>query len=144
MSEQSTKPPVWFWIVSVVSLLWNGMGVNAYLAQAYMTAEDLAALPLDRQALYENYPAWATAAFAIAVFGGTIASVLLLVRKKLAHLLFVISLIGVLVQNTHSFFLSDTVAVMGAQAIIFPLLVILIGFGLIFFAKKGIQSRWLT
>ena len=48
-----------------------------------MTAEDLAALPLEQQPLYENIPAWVTGAFAIAVFGGSLACILLLIRKKL-------------------------------------------------------------
>lgn len=30
-----TKPPIWFWIISVIALIWNLMGVMAYLGQAY-------------------------------------------------------------------------------------------------------------
>ena len=83
MTENSTnKPPVWFWIVSVVALIWNGMGVMAYLGQAYMSDDALAALPEAEQALYANVPAWATAAFAIAVWGGLLGCLALLLRKK--------------------------------------------------------------
>ena len=37
MTTSINKPPTWFWIVSVIALIWNGMGVNQYLGQAYQT-----------------------------------------------------------------------------------------------------------
>ena len=38
MTVNSTqKPPIWFWIVAIIGLIWNGMGVNHYLQQAYNT-----------------------------------------------------------------------------------------------------------
>ncbi len=105
MTSDSVKPPVWFWIVGVIALIWNGMGVKAYLDQAYMTPEKLAALPNPDQAMYSiEYPAWVTAAFAVAVFGGTIGSILLLFRKKSAYFVFVVSLVGILAQMTYAFF----------------------------------------
>ncbi len=64
MTNSSIKPPIWFWIISVLALIWNILGVSAYLAQAYMTDETLAALPEADQAIYANLPAWYTAAFA--------------------------------------------------------------------------------
>ena len=92
MSETKSKSPKGFWIIGIVALLWNLMGVASYLQQAYMTDEALAALPAEQQALYENVPAWVTGAFALAVFGGLLGCILLLMKKKLAALLFIISL----------------------------------------------------
>ncbi|VAW11040.1 hypothetical protein MNBD_BACTEROID03-2112 [hydrothermal vent metagenome] len=93
------KPPIWFWIVSVLALLWNLLGVMAYLAQVNMTDETLAALPEAERALYENQPIWATMAFAIAVWGGALGSLALLLRKRWARAVLLISLIGIIVQN---------------------------------------------
>ena len=62
MSMQSTKLPVWFWVVAVAALLWNLMGVASYLGFTTMSAEAIAKLPEDKQALLTNYPVWATAA----------------------------------------------------------------------------------
>ena len=56
MSER-TSPPTWFWIVAVIALIWNGLGVMNYLNQAYMTAEKLAELPADVQSMYPDVPA---------------------------------------------------------------------------------------
>lgn len=41
----TNKPSVVFWIIAVIAFIWNGMGVIAYLAQAYITDEAKALLP---------------------------------------------------------------------------------------------------
>ena len=83
------------------------MGVMAYLTQAFMTDEAKALLPEAERAMYNDIPAWATAAFAFAVFGGLLGALAMLLRKKWATPLFIISLLGILVQMTYSFFVSD-------------------------------------
>ena len=85
----SNKPGIIFWIIAVIALIWNLMGVMAYRAQAYMTDEAKALLPEAEQAMYSDIPAWATAAFAFAVFGGFLGSLALLLRKKWATSLFI-------------------------------------------------------
>tara|TARA_B100000795_G_C22720086_1_gene407055 strand:+ start:310 stop:471 length:162 start_codon:yes stop_codon:yes gene_type:complete len=53
-----------------------------------MTDEAKALLTEAEKALYDNVPIWVTAAFAIAVFGGVLASIALLMRKQIAKLYF--------------------------------------------------------
>ncbi len=136
MSESTNKPGIDFWIIGIAALIWNLMGVYFYLQQAYMTDEDLAALPQQQQALYENIPAWVTAAFAIAVFGGTLACILLLLRKKLATTVFKVSLLGIIVQMSHTFFMSDAMANIGVSSLIMSAMVIVIGVFLLWYSKK--------
>ena len=112
------------------------MGVFAYLQEAYMTAEDLAALPIEEQALYENIPAWVTAAFALAVFGGALACILLLLRKKLATFVFIISFASILAQMTYNLLMSKAMEVYGPGGMIMPIMVIVIGAYLIWYSKK--------
>ncbi|TYA58969.1 hypothetical protein [Formosa maritima] len=145
MNDISTnKPPVWFWIVAVVALVWNLMGVMAYIGQAFMTEAELNALPEAEQALYANVPAWATAAFAIAVFGGAIACIALLLRKKIAKTLFLISLIGIIVQMIYNLFISEAMDVYGPGSMVMPLMVIVIGVYLILFSNKSIAKNWIS
>ena len=66
----SEKPPVWFWVVSVTALLWNLVGVMNYLNQAFNQVALLEAMDQAQRTAFEGIPAWATAAFAIAVFSG--------------------------------------------------------------------------
>ena len=81
-----------FWIISIVALIWNALGGVNFFVQ--MNPDALADFPQPLQAIVLSRPAWATAAFGIAVFGGTLGCVLLLLRKRVAVYLFVASLLG--------------------------------------------------
>lgn len=140
----TNKPKAGFWIIAVLALIWNLMGVLAYLAQAFMTDEAKALLPEAERALYNNVPAWATAAFAIAVFGGFLASLALLFRKKLAKPLFLISLVGIIVQMIYNFFISEAMDVYGPGGMVMPVMVIVIGLFLYFYSKNAITKGWLS
>lgn len=140
MTTSINKPPIWFWIVSVLALIWNGMGVMAYLARAFATEEMIAALPEEQQAEFlAEYPAWYTAAFALAVFCGVLGCIALLIRKKWAHPLFVISALGAIVQHIYLFMNVE----MDGSAMAMPILVILVCLFLIWFAKKAISKSWI-
>ncbi len=146
MTDQtSTKPPVWFWIVSVVALLWNGIGVKNYLDQAYNTEAHQAAYNTpELQEFINNTPSWVTAAFAIAVFGGFLGCIALLLRKTWARPVLLLSLIGIVVQMIYNLFISNAMEIMGTTAIVLPILVLLVGVFLVWLSKKGIANRWLT
>ena len=139
----SVKPPVWFWVVSVIALLWNLLGVMNYLNQAFNQVALMEAMDQAQREVFEGIPAWATAAFAIAVFSGTLASIGLLVRKKWARPLFIVSLVAVVIQFAHWLFISNAVEAFGPSTYGMPIVVVLIGIYLIFFAQKGIEKGWL-
>ena len=88
-----------FWIIIVVTLIFNIMGVINYFVQ--MNADSLASFPEKYRPIIEGRPAWATGAFAIAVFGGTLGSLLLLLRKSAAIYVLIASLLGVIVTMMH-------------------------------------------
>ena len=89
-----------FWIIGAVALIWNVAGVVNYFAQ--MNPDALATYREAERAIVEGRPAWATGAFAIAVFGGALGSLLLLLRKSAAYYLFIASLLGVIATMTHT------------------------------------------
>ena len=146
MSEKSnTKPPVWFWIVSILALLWNLMGVMSYLEQAYMTDEMKAEYTAEQLTLMEGIPAWVTAAFAIAVWGGLLGCIALLFRKRWAKPLLMLSLIAILIQMAYSFFMTNAAEIYGLiRGIIIPLLVIIIGIALVQFARIAEKRNWIS
>lgn len=143
MTNSTLKPPTWFWMVSVIALLWNLMGVFSYLTQAYTSIEQLEAMSQAERALFEGQPAWVTGAFAIAVFGGTLASIALLLRKKWAKSVFILSFIAAIAQFIHWLFMTNSMEVYGVQVYVMPILVVILGIYEIFFAKQGIQKGWL-
>ncbi|NDV17096.1 hypothetical protein GO009_13775 [Muricauda sp. TY007] len=139
----SVKPPTWFWVVSVIALLWNLMGVGNYLNQAFNQMALLESMDQAQREAFEGIPAWATAAFAIAVFSGTLACIGLLLRKKWARTFFIISLVAAVAQFIHWLFISNAVEAFGSSTYAMPVVIIIIGIYLIFFSKKGIEKGWL-
>jgi len=143
MTNSTNKPTPTFWIIGIAALIWNIMGVSAYLGQAYMTDEILKALPESEQLYYTNIPAWVTAAFAIAVFAGTIGCIVLLFRKNWATILFVISLIAVIVQFVYNFMIQDYMEISMGN-LIMPLVVIAIAIFLIWYSNKSKMNGWIS
>ena len=134
----NNKPPVWFWVIAVVALVWNGLGVLAYLGRAFATDEMIAAMPAEQQTEFlTEYPAWYTAAFAFAVFCGALGALALLIRKKWAIILFVISFLGAVVQHAYLF---NTVEEM---PLAMPIMIIIVCAVLIWFAKMSASKEWI-
>ena len=143
MSELlNREAPKWFMVISVILLIWNLLGVMAYIAQVTMSPESLAALPDDQRQLYESTPAWATAAFAIAVNCGALGCLLLVLKKNLAGLFLQLSLAGILVQMFHSFFMSNSFEVFGPGGMVMPVMVLVIAIYLVILAAKAKAQRW--
>lgn len=77
------KPSKWFWIIGAFYLLWNLIGCGMYLAEHMMgQAAYVESFGADMWALKDITPAWATAGYAVGVWGGLIGIILLLMRKK--------------------------------------------------------------
>jgi len=146
MSEETiSKAPKWFLGVAIAALVWNLLGVFAYLGQMYLISnpEMLSELPMDEQALYENTPMWATIGFTLAVWGGAIGSLLLLLKKRSSKMILMVSFIGILIQQFHSFFISNNFEVYGPGAMAMPIMILIIGIALIWLADKGIKEGWI-
>jgi hypothetical protein len=102
MNDETVGGIHWsFWIICVVALIFNVMGVINYFMQ--MNADSLASFPESYRPIIEGRPAWATGGFAIAVFGGALGCILLLLRKSSAFHMFIASLLGVIVTMVHIF-----------------------------------------
>lgn len=87
-----------------------------------------------------EFPAWYTAAFATAVFAGVLVALCLLIRKKWAHILFVLSAIGAIVQH---FYLFKNVEMTGSQMVM-PVLIIIFCVFLIYFARNSTAKGWIN
>ncbi|WP_282072894.1 hypothetical protein [Polaribacter atrinae] len=106
MSQNPNKPSKAFWIVAVIGFIWNAMGVDGYINQAYQTERfKLMYTEAQLEVIY-NIPSWVMAAFAIAVFSSVFACILLFFRKKLAKTFFLIGLIAVTIQTTYNLFIN--------------------------------------
>jgi archaellum biogenesis protein FlaJ (TadC family) len=138
------KPPVSFWIIAGVALVWNLIGVMIFYMQVSASPEDLAQYYNETElAFLTSIPAWATAANAIAVIAGVLGCAFLLMRKIWAVPMFIISLLGIVVQDIHAFAIADGIAVWGAGAAVLPLVVLVIGVGLILYSRIAREKHWI-
>jgi len=142
--ETNNKPPRSFYIISVTALLWNLIGVMQYIMRVTMSDAAFAALPENQQAFIQDSPSWATAAFAIATNAGALACVLLLLRKAWAYPLFIVSLLGILVQDIHGFAMADGMAVFGGAGVVLTALVLAIGVYLVWYSRDAKDKGWIS
>ncbi|WP_250436193.1 hypothetical protein [Hanstruepera flava] len=141
---ESNKPAIWFWIVSIIALLWNLMGVNAYIQQAYRTEAVMSQMTPEQIALLDARPAWVTALFAIAVFAGALGCLLLLLKKKLATPVLILSFLAATIQQIW-WFTSEGPALMDQfSGTIMPIMIIIFCVFLIWFSKKSASKGWLS
>ena len=138
------QAPTWYWIASSLGFLWNFLGIFNYLGQVTLSPEALSELPQAQQNLINATPAWVMGAFAIAVFAGTLGCLFLLLRKKWASPLLMLSFVAALLQVIYNVFVSDAFQVLGAVAVGLPILILGVGSALIWIAKKATAAGWIT
>ena len=137
-------PPGWFKVVAVLALLWNLLGCFAFASDLKLSPDDVAKLSAAQQTLYAARAGWAVAATAIAVLGGALGCIGLLMRRKWALPVLVLSLIGIVVQDFGLFVLVDGATLAGPVAVVMQAIVLAIGVALVWLARKGIARGWLA
>ena len=142
-TDVSPKPPIWFWVVAVIALLWNLFGLFNFYVSTFDQVSILETLNQEQRELFEAMPLWATIAFGVATVLGTLASIGLLVRKKLAKPLFVVSLVAMAAQFINWLFIQNAPEVF-PNSYTMPVVVVIVGILLIFFSNKAIQKGWLS
>ena len=136
--------PFGFWIIAVLALLWNLLGMAIFFMQINMSPEALAAMPAEQRALYQSTPTWVNGAFAVAVFCGALGSAMLLMKKRLALPLLALSLLGVVVQMGYTYLMTPAFHVYGASGTILPALLVLIALFLVWFARRSLARGWIA
>ncbi|TRX57489.1 hypothetical protein FNN08_02535 [Thalassomonas sp. M1454] len=120
------------------------MGVMALFMGPVMNDAALNALPDAQRTLYLQTPLWANIAFACAVIFGALGSLTLILKKSIATPLLITSLLSVLIQMFHAYFISNSWEVFGPGGAIMPLMVIVIACLLVFLSVKAKDSAWLS
>lgn len=140
MSDKPVGSIHWsFWMIGAVTLVFNGMGVINFFVQ--MNPESLATFPETYRPIIEGRPAWATAAFAAAVFGGSLGCLLLLLRKSAASYGFVASLLGVIATMAH---IVGVVRFTSFEAWVGVLMQLVVTVFLIWYSKLAANKGWVS
>jgi len=144
MNDETVGDVHWrFWAIGAAALIWNVMGVINFFWQ--MNADALAAMPESHRAIVEGRPAWATGGFAIAVFGGALGCLLLLLRKSAAYYLFIASLLGVIAQLIHTLGIaSSTIDFSPFDILMIILMPLVVAAFLIWYSKQAESQGWIN
>lgn len=136
--------PKWYMPTAVAALIWNLMGCAAYLLDVTMSPEAIAAMSEAQQALYASRPGWAVAATAVAVWGGAAGCTGLVLKKRWATPVLVLSLLGIIVQDIGLFVVTEAASLAGTSAVVLQGFVLLVGIGLVVMARKAGAEGWLA
>jgi putative Mn2+ efflux pump MntP len=142
MDEHFAPRPLagWYLPAAIASLLFMILGCAAYLM--HVTA-DPAQMPPDQRAAYDALPVWVTAAFAVAVWAGAAGALLLVLRRKLAEPLLLVSLVAVLMWLAGMMLTARVRDSMSTNDWIVPIVVATLTWTIFWFARHSRQREWL-
>ena len=138
MSDMGAAPaPTWVRLVAGLGLLWNLYGVYEYL-------KTVGVVPGADAAMANAMPAWVTGAFAIAVFGGALGALGLVMLKRWSKLLLAVSLLAVLAMDVWTFALRTGGGAMAGAEMGITIAVLVIAAVLAWLAYSADSKGWLS
>jgi hypothetical protein len=135
--------PKWLAPVAVAGLLWNLLGCYAWYMDMTRTAAQLAAMSPQLQQMAAKTPVWGPTATGVAVLGGVVGCLGLLLRKRWAVRLLWLSLAGVIVQDIGMFVLAGGLSLAAPAVFALQGVVLLVAIGLVLLARRAERAGWL-
>lgn len=140
----NVKPPMWFWVLAIVLLLWNLFGGWICVQQFRLGADAMGPATPYQRALFAQLPAWYPWNFVFAEVTGIGGALALLARHRLAPPLFWLSLLGVVVQFGYLLGTTDVIAHEGfAQAAGVPIAVFMFCLIQVWIARLARARGWI-
>ncbi len=98
MTDNQSGPghavPRYLWAVGGLAIAWNGFGTVLWGGTTFMPDTFLDGFPAAHRDYVSGLPSWSTLTWGLGVLGGVAASILLLLRNRLAVPAFALSLFG--------------------------------------------------
>jgi hypothetical protein len=136
----SSKRPLHLWIVGILSLLWNAMGAFDYFMTQTKNEAHMAKFTPEQLEYFYSFPTWVEAAWATAVWVAVAGSILLLMRKKVTELLFLVALVAMVLTSIYNFGLSNGLEVMGDPfSLIFTAIIFVVSVALYLYARAMVK-----
>jgi hypothetical protein len=142
MDERFTPRPVagWFMAGAVASLLFMGLGCITFLMHVLANP---ATMPLDQRAAHDAEPLWVTVAYGIAVGVGLIGAILLMMKRRAAEWLLLVSLVAVLVWLGGLIAVGPLRETMSANDLLVAIAIAALTWTIYWFARHSRQRGWL-
>ena len=130
----------WYWLAAIASLLFMAIGCWGYLMDVMTAPEDI---PLDRRAIMDARPWWQVAAYATAVWVGLAGAALLLMRRKLAEPVLLVSLIMAVLTFLPYAVVAGVRDNLTTNDIVAAIVVLAVTWTIYWFARHSRQRGWL-
>jgi hypothetical protein len=130
----------WYMIGAIAALLFM---VAACAMYGLHVATNPQSLPVDQRTVFEAEPLWVTSAFGLGAIAGLVASAMLLLRRKMAQPLMLISLVAMLAWLAGLLLVPGLRDVVTANDIAVAVIVAAITWTIFWFARHSNQRGWL-
>ena len=137
---EPASPPAWYWVLAFAALLFEAAG--AWLFANSLTL-DPATLPLDQRAVFDATPQWMTIAWAVAIGAGLLGAIGLLLRRRFAEPLLLVSLLAVVVQFSGIILVKQLRELTPESHLLVPIVILGIAYGFWQTAKLARRRGWL-
>ena len=143
MDDRFAPQPVarWYWIAATISLL---LMILPALGAAIHLTTDPATLPLDERVQYEAEPIWMVAAFGLTGLAGAVGALMLILRRRQAETLILVSLVGIAVWFVGLFVNAQLRDLLSTGQIAMAIIVVAIVWTIYWFARHSRQRGWLS
>jgi hypothetical protein len=116
------------------------MGAFDYFATQTQNESYMSQFTPEQLEFFYGFPAWVVATWAIAVWGGLLGAVFLLLRRKWAEPVLLVSLVAMVITSFHNFVLADGWEMMGGVVpLLFTLVIFLVAVGVWLYARAMVQ-----
>jgi hypothetical protein len=148
MSDEATttarRTPIHLWVVGALAVLWDALGALDYVMTQTSNEAYLSQFTPEQLAFFNDFPAWVVAFWALAVWGGLLGAVLLLLRKRLAVQVLLVSFVSMVITSIHNFLLVNGMEAMGGGGAAFSAVIFAVALGLWLYARamegKGVLA----
>lgn len=139
-ADQTQESPRWFPAAAIAVLLWEMFGCFTYVIHV---SSDVATIPAEQRAMWEATPVWSVGAYAVAVWVGLAGAIFMLMRRRIAEPLLLVSFLAVLVQFSSLVLVPALRDVTPASAWLLPIFIVVVCFAIWQFARHSRQRGWL-
>jgi hypothetical protein len=95
-TSAAAKPPLSYWVIAILGLLWNGFGAYLYMISKLDPETAMQGATPEMRDYVASMPLWAHVGWSLGIWGSALGSVLMLVRSRHAVSAFLVSLLGAL------------------------------------------------
>ena len=130
----------WYLPAAIGSLLFMLLGCAVFLLDV---SADPSTMPLDQRAAHDAQPLWLNLAYAVAACAGAVGALLLLLRRKIAEQLLLMSFVAVAIWLAGLLLVPRLRDLLGTDDIAVAIVVTILTWTIYWFARNSRRRGWL-